>query len=222
MKLVIAIDGPVSAGKSTIADEVARRLGVLHLDTGAMYRALGLKALRNTTDLRNDGSVRELLEHTEIAILFRDGRQVTLLDGEDVSTSIRTQEVGMAASDVSKLSAVRDYMVEMQRKLVQDQGMVLDGRDIGTRVLPDAPFKFFLTASSEERARRRWLEEKNKGLDRGYETILNEVVERDRQDMTRTVDPLRPADDAIIVDTTELTREQVIGRIIDRVKGETC
>ncbi len=221
MKYVIAIDGPVGAGKSTIADEVAKKLDVLHLDTGAMYRALGLKALRTSTDMKDDEAIGRLLERTEVRILFREGGQATILDGEDVSSQIRTQKVGMAASDVSKLPAVRDYMVAMQRKLVQDQGMVLDGRDIGTRVLPNAPFKFFLTASAEERARRRWLEEKDKGIERDYGTILSEVIERDRQDMTREIDPLRPADDAIIIDTTELTREQVVDRIIEKVMVES-
>lgn len=213
MRLNIAMDGPVGAGKSSIADEVAARLGILHLDTGAMYRALGLKALREGIDPKDETGIVALSERLELAVRIGEKGQETLLDGEDVSSLIRTSEVSMAASTVSRYAPVRRRMVALQQQLAAGQDMIVDGRDICTTVLPKAPLKIYLTASAEERARRRWKEMQEKGGTDSYEEILRQVRERDAQDMGRAVEPLRPAEDAVIVDTTELSFEQVVNAI---------
>ncbi len=213
MRLNIAMDGPVGAGKSSIADEVAARLGILHLDTGAMYRALGLKALREGIDPKDETGIVALSERLELAVRIGEKGQETLLDGEDVSSLIRTSEVSMAASTVSRYAPVRRRMVALQQQLAAGQDMIVDGRDICTTVLPKAPLKIYLTASAEERARRRWKEMQEKGGTDSYEEILRQVRERDAQDMGRAVEPLRPAEDAVIVDTTEMSFEQVVNAI---------
>ena len=218
MHLNIAIDGPVGAGKSSIADEVARRLGILHLDTGAMYRALGLKAIRTGTDPEDERAITELCRGLELAVSYGEKGQITLLDGENVSPLIRTPEVSMAASTVSRYAEVRKIMVRKQQELAREQDMLLDGRDICTTVLPDAPVKIYLTASDEERARRRWLEMREKGMPDSYEDVLQQVRERDKQDMNRTVEPLRQAEDAALLDTTEMSFEQVVETILRMVE----
>ena len=162
MRLNIAIDGPVGAGKSSIADAVAQRLGILHLDTGAMYRALGLKALMTGTDLQDESAVTELCEKLDLDVGYGESGQRTMLDGKDVSGQIRTPEVSMAASTVSRYAEVRKMMVRRQQELAAKQDMLVDGRDICTTVLPNAPVKIYLTASSEERAKRRWKENREK------------------------------------------------------------
>lgn len=218
MILNIAMDGPVGAGKSSIADAVARELGILHLDTGAMYRALGLTALRRGVSLEDEAAVTALVKQVDISVAYDEAGQRTMVDGEDVSGLIRTQEVSMAASVVSRYKGVRVEMVALQQRLAAKTPMLVDGRDICLRVLPDAPVKIYLTASAEERARRRWLEMQGKGDTTPYETVLSDLRARDAQDMGRAVDPLRPTEDAVIVDSTSLSFDEVVSEIIRIVK----
>lgn len=214
MSLTIAIDGPVGAGKSTVADEVARRLGILHLDTGAMYRALGLTAIQLGVDLQDEEAVTRLCDGTEVSVLHSAEGQRTLVGGKDVTPFIRTQEVSMAASTVSRYAGVRKRMVAIQQQLAEGTDMVLDGRDICTTVLPRATAKIYLTASDEERARRRWEELKKRGVEESFEQVLEEVRQRDKQDMNRPVEPLRQAPDAALVDTTELNFDESVAAIL--------
>ena len=213
MRLNVAIDGPVGAGKSTVADAVAERLGILHLDTGAMYRALGLTALRRDIDLQDEAAVVALCLGLDISVSHEKDGQHTYVAGEDVTGLIRTQEVGMAASTVSRYAEVRKAMVRLQQHLASETDMLLDGRDICTTVLPNATAKIYLTASAEERARRRFLELQAKGMPDTYEQVLEEVKKRDDQDMNRPVEPLRRAEDAVLVDSTGLSFEQVVDTI---------
>ncbi len=219
--LNIAMDGPVGAGKSSIADAVAKRLDILHLDTGAMYRAVGLTALEKQVDVSDERAVTALCETLRIAVRHGEDGQHTLVDGRDVTGMIRTPEVSMAASTVAKYQGVRTAMVALQRRLAAETPMLVDGRDICTRVLPDAKVKIFLTASAEERARRRFLEMTVKGMQADYETVLNELRARDAQDMNRAVDPLRPAADAVTVDTTCMSFEEVVTEILRIVAEKT-
>lgn len=218
----IAIDGPVGAGKSTISDAVAKALGILHLDTGAMYRAVGLACLRRGIDIRDEEAVTGLCRSLVIDVRYADGKQRTLADGEDVTGLIRTQEVSDAASLVGTYGGVRRAMVAAQQRLAAAQDMLLDGRDIGTRVLPDADVKIFLTASAEERARRRWQEMTDRGEAADYAEVLEAVRARDAQDMGREVDPLRCADDAVTVDTTELDFDQSVEAILAIIRERTA
>lgn len=219
MRINIAIDGPVGAGKSSVADAVAAKLGILHLDTGAMYRALGLKVLREGVDPVDEEQVLQVSEKLQLSVRVGQNGQETLLDGKDVSALIRTPEVSMAASTVSRYAPVRKKMVALQQKLASEQDMVLDGRDICTTVLPDAPVKIYLTASAEERAKRRWKEMKEKGAAESYENVLAQVKVRDEQDMNRPVEPLRQAEDAVLLDSTNLSFEQVVDRIVKLAEG---
>ena len=218
MKLNIGIDGPVGAGKSTVADAVAQRLGILHLDTGAMYRALGLTALRRKIGIQDEKAVVGLCDSVHISVSHEADGQHTYADGEDVTGLIRTPEVGMAASTVSRYAEVRKAMVRLQQQLAAETDMLLDGRDICTTVLPKATAKIFLTATAEERARRRWLELQQKGLPDTYEEVLKALKERDHQDMNRAVEPLRQAEDAVLVDSTDLDFDQVVERILEIVE----
>lgn len=223
MSMNIAIDGPVGAGKSSIADEVARRLGILHLDTGAMYRAAALHVLRSGIDPQNEAAASACCEEADVAVRYENGAQRTLLGSEDVTGLIRSGEVSMATSAVSRYPAVRARMVRAQRELAARADMLIDGRDIGTRVLPHAPVKIFLTATPEERARRRYEQNRQKGDDTPYEQVLRELNERDRQDMGRATDPLRQAEDAAYVDSTGMTPQQVVDaivRIVEDVYGK--
>ena len=222
MPLTIAIDGPVGAGKSTISDEVARRLGILHLDTGAMYRALGLCAIENGLDLNDEAAVSALCasEQARVSVLYENGTQKILLNGRDVSGLIRTQEVGQAASTVSKYREVRRIMVERQQALAKEQPMLLDGRDIGTVVLPNATVKVFLTAAPEARANRRMLQLREKGDETPFEEILKEVNARDYQDTHREVTPLRQAEDAALVDSSDLNFEETVQAILSLVEAK--
>ena len=214
--LSIAIDGPVGAGKSTIADEVCRRLGILHLDTGAMYRAVGLAVINAGIDPQDEDAVVALCRRggARVDVRYSDGAQVTLVNGQDVTGRIRAQEVGTAASVVSRYPDVRHMLVARQRELAQLQPMLLDGRDIGTVVLPDAPVKVYLTATPEARAQRRMNQLLEKGEAADFETILAEVNARDHQDMTRDVDPLRQAEDAVLVDSSDLSFEETVQAIL--------
>ena len=220
MPLTIAIDGPVGAGKSTISDAVAKRLGILHLDTGAMYRAVGLCALESGVDPRDEESVCRLCEEgrAQVDVAYENGAQRTLLHGRDVSTAIRTQEAGKAASAVSRYLTVRRMLVQRQQEIARSQSMLLDGRDIGTVVLPDATVKIYLTASPEARATRRMLQLREKGDETPFEDILAEVNARDYQDMHREIDPLRQAEDAILVDSSDLSFDETVDAILKLAK----
>ena len=223
MPMNIAIDGPVGAGKSSIADQVAQRLNILHLDTGAMYRAFGLYALRSGTDLASETALSALAENVDVQVKYENGAQRTLLFGEDVSELIRTGEVSAAASAVSKWPAVRRRMVRAQQEMARTADMLIDGRDIGTVVLKDSPCKIFLTAAAEERARRRYLQQMEKGDTTPYEQVLRELNARDEQDMNRKTDPLRQAEDAVLVDSTNMTQEETVEaivRIVEDVYGK--
>ncbi|MCI7703845.1 MAG: (d)CMP kinase [Clostridiales bacterium] len=223
MPMNIAIDGPVGAGKSSIADQVAQRLNILHLDTGAMYRAFGLYALRSGTDLASEAALSALAEDVDVQVKYENGAQRTLLFGEDVSELIRTGEVSAAASAVSKWPAVRRRMVRAQQEMARTADMLIDGRDIGTVVLKDSPCKIFLTAAAEERARRRYLQQMEKGDTTPYEQVLRELNARDEQDMNRKTDPLRQAEDAVLVDSTNMTQEETVEaivRIVEDVYGK--
>ncbi len=221
MVLNIAMDGPVGAGKSSIAKEVAKRLGILHLDTGAMYRAVGLSAIRNGIDLQDEAAITAHTCTIDVAVAHSDEGQRTILNGEDVTGLIRTPEVSMAASAVGKYAGVRREMVAIQQKLAASTPMLVDGRDICVRVLPNATVKIFLTASAEERARRRWNEMKDKPDAPSYEEVLRDLRARDEQDMNREVDPLRPTEDAVIVDSTDMNFEQVVAYILNIVEEKT-
>lgn len=214
-KIAIAVDGPAGAGKSTIAREVAKRLGITYIDTGAMYRAVALNVLRNNVDINDDIQINRLIDQTDIAI--KDGR--VYLNGEDVSGKIRDREISSLSSPVSAIPYVRKKLVEMQRKLAQCQSVIMDGRDIGTNVLKDADIKIFLTASIDERSKRRYLELKNKGSDVDLESVKSEIIKRDETDRNRKINPLRPADDAMIIDTTGRGVEDVIDEILDIIKA---
>ena len=218
MPMNIAIDGPVGAGKSSIADQVAARLNILHLDTGAMYRAVGLHALRTGADVADESAMAALAEAIDVQVRYEGGAQRTLLFGEDVSELIRTGEVSAAASAVSRWPAVRRRMVRAQQELARQTDMLIDGRDIGTVVLADAPVKIYLTATPEERARRRYLKQLEKGDTTPYEQVLRELNARDAQDMNRKTDPLRQAEDAVLLDSTGMTADEVVDAIVRRVE----
>ena len=217
--MIIAIDGPAGAGKSTIAKILSKELNMIYLDTGAMYRACGLKAFRNGVDLADHESVENMLKTTAIAIGYTDGVIQVYLDGDNVSADIRKPEISKMASDISAIPAVRYAMVEMQRKLASNADTILDGRDIGTFVLPNADVKIFLTASVEERAARRYKELQQKGIDTDIETVKREIEQRDYNDSHRALAPLKKADDAVEVDTTGLNIEQVCEKIIAIVRA---
>jgi len=220
MRLNVAIDGPVGAGKSTVADAVAKRLGILHLDTGAMYRALGLAALRAGIDTGDEEKIVGLCRELKIAVSHEADGQHTFIENEDVTGLIRTPEVSMAASTVSRYAEVRKEMVRIQQRLASETDMLADGRDICTTVLPNATAKIFLTAAQEERARRRYLEMQEKGMNDSYENVLAELKKRDEQDMNRPVEPLRRAPDAELVDSTSLTFDETVDAILRIVEAK--
>ena len=209
----IAIDGPAGAGKSTIAKLLAAKLGILYLDTGAMYRAVGLKALNTGVDIADASAVEKMLVDTKIDVKQEGGVQHVYLDGKDVSVDIRENRVSKAASDISAVPCVRYKMVELQREIAAKCDTVLDGRDIGTFVLPNAEYKIFLTASAEERAKRRYAELKAKGSDLTFEQIKDDILKRDYNDSHRALAPLKKADDATEVDTTSMTIEEVTEKL---------
>ena len=209
----IAIDGPSGAGKSTIAKAVAKRLGIDYIDTGAMYRAIGLKMLSRGLAMEDSQALLDMLAETEID--FDSGN--VFLDGEIVNHRIRTQEVSKAASDCSALGMVRTKLVELQRKMGKTKSVIMDGRDIGTNVLTDAEYKYFLTASPEERALRRYKEMQEKGQESDYDKVLAQIIERDHNDSTRALNPLRKAEDAEEIDSTHMTIDQVVDYICSQV-----
>lgn len=204
----VAIDGPSGAGKSSMAKRLAAELGFTYVDTGAMYRAIGLYALRRGADPHDEAAVAALLPGIRLDIRIIDGTQHIYLNGEDVSTDIRTEAAGMAASAVGTLPPVRAFLLETQRALARSRDVLMDGRDIGTVVLPDATLKIFLTATPEARALRRQKELQEKGQPAGYATVLEDIKARDWQDSHRPIAPLRQAEDAVLVDTSEMDIEQ--------------
>lgn len=214
----IAIDGPAGAGKSTIAKDLAEELGFVYIDTGAMYRTAALYCLRGGADLSDEEAVSALCERADIDIRYQDGEQRMLLNGEDVSEAIRTEEVSRAASDVSRYPKVREKLVRLQQKLAEKYDVVMDGRDIGTKVLPNASLKIFLTASVDVRAERRYQQYKEKGIDCDLNAIRADIAARDHNDMTREHSPLAKAEDAFELDTSDLTREEVKETIREMVR----
>ena len=209
----IAIDGPSGAGKSTIAKAVAKKLGIDYIDTGAMYRAIGYKISSEGIDPKDEAAVNDMLERTQID--FRQGD--IFLDETCVNEEIRTPEMSMMASVCSQIPAVREKLVQLQRGMGERKSVIMDGRDIGTNVLKDAEYKIYLTASAEERAHRRFLELQQKGEEQSYEAVLEDIRQRDHNDMTRELNPLCKADDAIELDTTGLDIDQVVQRVLEIV-----
>ncbi|HIY08321.1 MAG TPA: (d)CMP kinase [Firmicutes bacterium] len=214
----IAIDGPAGAGKSTIARRIASQLGWLYVDTGALYRAVGLSGLRRGVDTASREAILPLLPQIKVELCYRDGEQRVLLDGEDVSEAIRENPASMAASNVSAMQEVRDYLFDLQQQIAREHNVVMDGRDIGTVVLPQAQVKIFLTAAPEERARRRQRQLAEKGIQVDFNQLLEEVKQRDWQDSHRDAAPLRQAEDAILCDTTHLDLDQSVDQILQIVK----
>ncbi len=216
----VALDGPAGSGKSTIAKIIAKDYNILYLDTGAMYRACGLKALRLGIDPKNGVAIEKILPTLDVKVEYRDGKQHTLLDGEDVSLAIRENAVSMAASDVSAHSCVRYKMVEMQREIAKGMSCVLDGRDIGSVVLPDAKYKFFVTADSRVRAQRRFDELSARGERVELEKLHQEIILRDKQDSEREFAPLICAEDAIVVDTSFMGIDEVVATIKNAIQSK--
>lgn len=215
----IAIDGPAGAGKSTIAKELARILGFMYVDTGAMYRTAALSCLKNNIDFENEDDVSKNCDDADIKIIYEDGVQKMFLDGENVSEKIRREEVGNAASKVAKYSGVRKKLVKLQQELAKKYDVIMDGRDIGTMVLPDAQLKIYLTASVEKRAERRFKELLEKGLECRLEEIEKDIEQRDYNDMHRKESPLKKAEDAIEVDTSDMTIAEVTEAIKSLYEG---
>ena len=214
----VAIDGPSGAGKSSMARRLAAELGYTYVDTGAMYRAVGLYALRAGKDPADNAAVTALLPQVHLDILLQDGAQHVLLNGEDVSDAIRQEQVGMAASAVGANPAVRAFLLDTQRQLAKSRSVLMDGRDIGTVVLPQAQLKVFLTASPQERARRRVAQLAEAGQQADYEAILRDIQQRDYQDSHRETAPLRPAEDAVLLDNSDFTFQQSVERLVGLVR----
>ena len=220
----IAIDGPAGAGKSTIARRVAKELSFIYVDTGAMYRAMALYLLRKEFNRDDTEQIGNICQDAEISIEYQNGEQIVLLNGENVNSYLRTEEVGNMASVSSAVPRVREKLLSLQRKLAKDMSVVMDGRDIGTTILPDADVKIYLTASSLTRAKRRYLELQEKGTVCNLDDIQKDIEERDQRDMNREISPLRQAKDAVLVDSSDLTIQQVVDRILQifrsKITGE--
>jgi len=214
----IAIDGPSGAGKSTISRKAAAELGFVYVDTGALYRAIGLFAHENNIPDTDERALAPRLREIEIELAYKDGRQYIFLNGRDVSEDIRRPEMSMAASNVSALPAVRAFLLDLQRIMAKKYNVIMDGRDIGTVVLPDADIKIYLTAAPEDRARRRYDEFIEKGEIIEYSAVLDDMTRRDYNDSNREIAPLRRAEDAILLDTTGNTLEQSIALVLDTIK----
>ncbi len=214
----VAIDGPAGAGKSTISRAAADKLGFIYVDTGALYRSVGVYALRNGIDTKSREKLKEALPKIKVELRFKDGVQHVFLNGEDVSDEIRLPKSSMAASDVSAVPEVRSFLFDLQRNIAEKNNCIMDGRDIGTVVLPNADVKIFLTASPESRAMRRYKELSAKGAAVGYEEVLSDLKERDYNDSHREIAPLKPAKDSITVDTTLLSLDESIEKITDIIR----
>ena len=217
----IAIDGPAGAGKSSIAKEVAKRLGFIYVDTGAMYRSVGLMVLNAGKNPKVKEDVLSIIDDVNIDIKYFDGVQNIFLNGENVSELIRTPEVSVAASDVAVIGEVRKKLVELQRSLAERDNVIMDGRDIGTRVLPDADIKIFLTASAEERAMRRLKELEEKNISCNFDEVLKDIKYRDKNDSEREIDPLKPTEESVIFDTTGYNLSESVERMIELLKEKT-
>ena len=215
----IAIDGPSGAGKSSLAKAIAKELGIIYVDTGALYRTIGLYMKKNDIDPKDEKAVTDALEGIDLRLAFADGAQHIYLCGEDVGDSIRTPEMSLYASAVSAIGAVRAFLLETQRKVARESSVVMDGRDIGTVILPDADCKIFLTASSEARARRRTEELREKGIATTYEEVLADMVLRDRNDSTRAIAPAIPAEDAVFLDNSDMSAEETLAAAIEIIKN---
>ena len=218
----IAIDGPAGAGKSTIARRVAKELSFIYVDTGAMYRAMALYLLRREVNKDDTEQIGNICQDAEISIEYQNGEQIVLLNDENVNSYLRTEEVGNMASVSSAVPRVREKLLSLQRKLAGDMSVVMDGRDIGTTILPDADVKIYLTASSLTRAKRRYLELQEKGTVCNLDEIQKDIEERDQRDMNREISPLRQAEDAILVDSSDLTIQQVVDRILQIFRSKTA
>ena len=214
----IAIDGPAGAGKSTAAKLAAKKLGFIYVDTGALYRTIGVSVLRKGLDTAVKENVLPRLGEIEVTLGFENGEQHVYLNGEDVSGEIRFPEASMAASNVSSLPEVREFLKELQRTLAKNNDCIMDGRDIGTVILPDADLKIFLTASPEVRAKRRFDELLVKGIPVDYDVLLKEIVQRDYQDSHRAVSPLKPAEDGVYLDTSDMPLDMVVDAIVALAK----
>ncbi|MDD6145477.1 MAG: (d)CMP kinase [Oscillospiraceae bacterium] len=218
-KINVAIDGPAGAGKSTLSRRAAKELGFIYIDTGALYRTVGLNAMRKGADLDSSQSIADTLtDDVKVELRFIDGEQRVFLSGEDVSDKIRTPEASVAASKVSAVPAVRAFLFDLQKQLARENDCIMDGRDIGTVVLPDADVKIFLTASPEARAQRRYQELLEKGMTVNYEDVLSDMIKRDYDDSHREIAPLKQADDAILCDNGDLDLQQSVDLIIRTIK----
>lgn len=214
----IAIDGPAGAGKSTAAKAAAEKLGFIYVDTGALYRTVGVNALRKGIDPKDAEKVKATLADIDVSLGFVDGSQHVFLNGEDVSEEIRLPASSMAASDVSAIPEVREFLLSLQRDIAKRNNCLMDGRDIGTVILPDAQYKFFFTASAEIRADRRCKELKEKGIPADYDTVLSEIKERDYNDSHRKTAPLKQADGAVLIDSSNMTIEEAVDKIVSYIK----
>lgn len=214
----IALDGPAGSGKSTVSKILGKKLNILCLDTGAMYRACALKCLCEGVSVNDESAVLAVMKNINLEVKYENGEQRTLLDGKDVSAEIRKPEISMLASTVSALGCVREKMVSLQREIAAKTSCILDGRDIGTHVLPNAEFKFYLTASPEVRAQRRVEDNRQKGFDTPYDVILKEIIERDNQDKNRRIAPLIQAEDAILIDSSHITIDEVVALIENKIQ----
>ncbi len=210
----IAIDGPAGAGKSTIARKVAEKLSFIYVDTGAMYRSMALYFIRHDITAQDEEKIAAACPDIDVSIAYQDGEQQVILNGENVNGLIRTEQVSMMTSDTSKYPVVREKLLSLQRGLAEKENVIMDGRDIGTCVLPNADVKIYLTASAAERARRRYKEQTERGVDCDIKEIERDIIARDEQDMNREVAPLRQAEDAVLVDSSDMTIDQVVDEII--------
>lgn len=218
-QILIAIDGPVGAGKSTVAKITAKKLNIIYVDTGAMYRTVGLYVVRKGLDTKNPEHVNSVLNEISLDVKLSDEGQIIYLNGENVTKLIRTPEISMAASNVSAIPEVREKLVHMQRELAKSKSVIMDGRDIGTVVLPNATTKIYLNANLDERADRRYKELIKKGQNVTLEEVKSDIIKRDGNDMSRAASPLKKADDAVELDTTGLTLDEVVCKVIDIVNG---
>ncbi len=221
MKLKIAIDGPSGAGKSSLAKMLAARLGLVYVDTGALYRSVGLYAKRSGVDDQSEAQVAPLLDKIDLSLVITDGEQHVIMNGEDVSRAIRENDISMYASHVSALPKVRAFLLGIQRDMIKSGGVIMDGRDIGTVIMPDADVKLFLTASPESRAMRRYKELREKGSAPSYDEILRDIIQRDENDRSRDIAPAVPADDAVILDDSDLDLDGTLDAAM-KIIGEKC
>lgn len=216
--IAVAIDGPAGAGKSTIARKVSEEIGFIYVDTGALYRTIGYYAILHNIDPEDKDKISACLDNIKITLKFNQGKQCVFIGDIDVSDKIRTPEISMAASAVSAIPSVRKFLLDLQKNLALENNVIMDGRDIGTVILPNADIKIFLTASSEERAKRRYADLKIKDKDIKFQDVLNDIKQRDFNDINRKIAPLKPADDAIIVDTTGESLEQSVSRLSSLIR----